>query len=167
MPGCRSAARLPDGAGPASREQTARAGRPIRIQPLQRFGEGRQVFLDQLAGYVRIGPAFPTKCRSAAVQLGRSASRRHRHRYRGRPRGFSSSKNDPSFTPRAFPVCHKVTTVGLRWPNSRPLTYARSTPMRSEARPAKGRPRFVVASRSVPPAAARLRAWTQWGRACN
>jgi hypothetical protein len=43
-------------------------------------------------------------------------------RYRVRRPDFSSSKNSRSFTPRALPICHSVTTVGLRWPNSRPLT---------------------------------------------
>ena len=40
----------------------------------------------------------------------------------GRGRRVSSSKNDLSFTPRALPMCHSATTVGVRWPNSRPVT---------------------------------------------
>jgi hypothetical protein len=41
-----------------------------------------------------------------------------------RPRrfGLASSKNSRTFTPSAFPMCQSVTIVGLRWPNSNPLT---------------------------------------------
>jgi hypothetical protein len=44
-------------------------------------------------------------------------------------------------------MCQSVTIVGLRWPNSKPLTYARSTPIRSAraawVRPAAIRSRFT------------------------
>jgi hypothetical protein len=64
---------------------------------------------------------------------------------RVRPRAVRSSKNARGLTPSAFATCHRVTTVGLRCPSSKPLTYARSTPMRSASstcvRPAPARNR--------------------------
>ena len=38
------------------------------------------------------------------------------------------------FTPSAFAMRQRVRTVGLRWPSSRPLTQARSTPIRPDRR---------------------------------
>lgn len=53
-------------------------------------------------------------------------------------------------TPNARAICHRVTTVGFLWPNSRPLTYARSTPILS-ARAAWVRPAAIRSLRTFRP----------------